>query len=373
MVGRRHTIYLVPGFFGFANLGELRYFGHVHPALVRACRAHGIAADVRVVRTHPTASLRLRAVRVVEAMAAGAGPMHLVGHSTGGLDARLVTSPGVSLPTGHDVEALARRVRTVITVAAPHYGTPLASPLTGLVGRRLLQVLSLSTIYVLRFGRLPLSAVLALGAAFARLDRHLGVNSALLDQLFGELLDDFSPGRRRAIGALFAAVARDQALLLQVTAEGMDVFNATTRDRPGVRYGAVVTRARRPGLGSTLAAGLDPSAQATHALYQALYRLAARTPPGRVPPLARGQASALRRAYGRVPGAEENDGVVPTRSQVWGDVIHAARADHHDVLGHFDDPQHVPPHFDWLATGTGFDRTAFEALWEDVARWIAGV
>jgi aspartokinase len=27
--GRRHHVYLVPGFLGFANLGRITYFGHV--------------------------------------------------------------------------------------------------------------------------------------------------------------------------------------------------------------------------------------------------------------------------------------------------------------------------------------------------------
>lgn len=89
------------------------------------------------------------------------------------------------------------------------------------------------------------------------------------------------------------------------------------------------------------------------------------------PPLTRQQSDALARAYERVPEPSANDGIVPTRSQVWGDVIHAARADHHDVIGHFGDPAHVPPHFDWLATGTGFGRADFEALWTHVARFVA--
>jgi hypothetical protein len=79
----------------------------------------------------------------------------------------------------------------------------------------------------------------------------------------------------------------------------------------------------------------------------------------------------LRRAYGRLPNQAANDGVVPTRSQVWGDVIHAAQGDHLDVLGHFRDPSHSPPHFDWLATGSEFTRAKFELLWTDVARYLA--
>jgi hypothetical protein len=371
-----HHIYLVPGFFGFANLGELRYFAHVRDILIDHSRRLGLAVRVHAVRTPPTASLPRRASHLGEVIAAtagrGDGPIHLIGHSSGGLDVRLLLSPGVSLPTRLDVERVASRTRTAVTVATPHRGTPLASLFMSVLGQRLLRLLSLSTIRVLRYGRLPLSLVLKLGAVFARVDRHLGVNSALLDQLFGQLLADFSVGRRRAIGRLFAEVSRDRTLLAQLTPEALDVFNAAARDRPGVRYGSVVARARPPGVRSTLAAGLDPTAQASHAFYQALHHLLAGATPIPSPALTRPQVRVLSRAYGTVPAITASDGMVPTLSQVWGNVVHATRGDHLDVIGHFDDPSHVPPHYDWLATGTGFARSDFEALWADVARYVAG-
>jgi triacylglycerol esterase/lipase EstA (alpha/beta hydrolase family) len=374
MPGRDH-VYLVPGFFGFTKLGEIRYFAHVLDFLRTRAPALGVRAETHVVRTHPTASLPERAARVVETIAETMGrdgAVHLIGHSSGGLDVRLAVAPGVSLPSTVDAERVARRVRTVVTVATPHHGTPLASFFASLLGQRLLGFLSLWTAYVLRFGRLPISVVARLGTVYARLDDHVGLNIVLLDQLFGQLLADFSPTRRHAVETFLASVSRDQALLPQVTPEGMEVFNATTRDRPGVRYGSVVTRAHPPGMRSTLAAGLDPSAQATHALYQALYRLASRTPRGRISPLAAAQARRLRRAYGTLPGPGANDGIVPTRSQPWGDVIHAAQADHLDVIGHFYDRADPPRHADWLTTGSGFDAEHFEAVWADVVGYVLG-
>jgi triacylglycerol esterase/lipase EstA (alpha/beta hydrolase family) len=373
--GASEHVYLVPGFFGFANLGELRYFAHVREFLREACRAEGIAVAIHDVRTQPTASLRRRALRVLNTMALTLprrARAHLIGHSSGGLDVRLLVSAGVRLAPHGDAERLLDQVRSVVTVATPHRGTPVASFFTGLLGQQMLQLLSLTTIHLLRFGRVPLGVLLRLGGVFARLDRHLGVNSALLDQLFGQLLADFSPGRRRALGRLLGEVHADQALLTQLTPEGMELFDALSVVRPGVRAGSVVTCAQAPGVGSTLAAGLDPTAQATHALFQALYRLAARTPPDRHPSLTPVQARALVRRYGALPEVGANDGVVPTLSQVWGTVIHATRADHMDVVGHFGDLAHVPPHFDWLATGTGFTRADFETLWTDVARFVAG-
>jgi pimeloyl-ACP methyl ester carboxylesterase len=164
-VSEPHHIYLVPGFFGFANLGDLRYFGHVQEFLAHACPAAGLPVEIHAVRTEPTSSLPRRACRVLETIAAtapGEGPVHLIGHSSGGLDARLLVAPEVALPTEIDVERFARRVRTVVTVSAPHYGTPLASFLTGLLGQQLLQLLSLTAIVSLRLGRLPLSVLLRL-------------------------------------------------------------------------------------------------------------------------------------------------------------------------------------------------------------------
>lgn len=370
-------IYLIPGFLGFANLGRISYFGHVRRILATRLAAAELDARIHIVRTSPTASLPKRAARVAETIAAtagdDAGPLHLIGHSSGGLDARMFLAPEVALPTSADVERLAARVRSVVTIATPHHGTPLASFFTTLRGQQLLQLLSLLTIYMLHFGHLPLAGLLWMGSRFVRLG-DLVANSELLDELFGRLLEDFTAARRRSVRAMLRDVVHDQALMLQLTPEAMEVFNASVLPRPGVRYGAVVAEAARPSLCSTIAVGFDPAAQVTHAIYRVLYRLAAATPRSFSPPLAPEVARTLRRAYKAMPDAAANDGIVPTRSQAWGPVLHAAVADHLDVLGHFRDASHEPPHVDWLVTGSGFDRARFEALWSEVARFLtAGV
>jgi hypothetical protein len=279
-----------------------------------------------------------------------------------------MVSPGVTLPTGADVPRCAAAVRTVVTVATPHHGTPLAEGLGGLLGQQALRILSLATIHTLRSGRLPLAAVLQL-ARLLRLGR--AAPSGVLEQLYQQLLADFSGERRRAVEGFLADVKTDHGLVSQLTPAGMELFNASTEDRPGLPYGCVVTQSRPPGLRSLWAAGLSPYAQATHAFFVGLYRLSSRMPRGWLPRLDHAAVGALRRAYGRVPSTTANDGIVPTLSQVRGAVLHAAWADHHDVLGHFNAPTHVPPHFDWVASGSGFDRRRFEALWEDVAAFLA--
>ncbi len=372
MSKRPHHLVLVPGFFGFANLGDFAYFAHVRELLGELGPPLGIEGEVRALHTEPTASLPRRAALLAETVATlldqADGDVTLIGHSSGGLDARLLVAPGVSLPTLADVERCASRVRAVICVSAPHRGTPLAHLFGSLLGQQLLALLSLATIHALRTGRLPLAVALRL----AGLMRRPGSKpTGVLDQLFVQLLADFSVARRRAVEQFFAHVQRDQGLVEQITPAGMELFNASTHPRPGVRYASVVTRGREPGLRSLLRAGLDPYAQATHALYLGLHRFASRTPRNQLTHLSPPQADALRRVYGRIPDPAANDGIVPTLSQVWGDVIAAVWADHHDVIGHFHQPTHVPPHFDWVASGTGFDRTGFEAVWRSVALYAS--
>jgi hypothetical protein len=369
-----HDVYLIPGFFGFSAFGELRYFGHVEMALADALHRRGIKARIHAVDTLPTASIRMRAVRLIEAIdqtASADGPIHLIGHSTGAMDARLLSAPSISLPTQVAVERYAARIRSCIGIAGPHEGTPAAKFFAGFMGQRILQVLSLATIYSLRFGKLPLSAVVRLGAVFAHLDGPLLGRRTFLDQLYNQLLADFTDERRVQIEAFLREIRSDQSLVLQLTPEGIDLFNASAIDRPDIAYGCVVARARAPGLGALGAIGLDATSLGTHAIYQALYRITADTPRKRKRELSLVQRAALAASYGRIPSRHANDGLVPVLSQVWGHVIAAVDADHLDVIGHFNDPGATVPHVDWLSTGTGYSRADFQRTWDAVAAFIA--
>ena len=372
-MNRSLDVVLVPGFLGFVNLGRITYFGHLQRALGERFAAQGFDARIHVARTPPTASLPIRAARLAEAIEKTAkrrhAPLHVIGHSSGGLDVRLLTAPGVALPTAVDVARLASRIDSVVTISTPHHGTPLASFFATLRGQQLLQILSLNTIYVLHFGHLPISALLWMGARVLRFGEVVA-NSEVLDELFSRLLEDFSVGRRRAVRALLRDVVQDQALMLQLARESMEVFNAAVLPRAGVRYGAVVTKAAPPSLRATLAAGIDPAAQATRVVYSALHQLIAAAPNRAAPQLAKADQRVLQRAYGATPSGDASDGIVPTLSQAWGHVIHAAIADHLDALGHFRDASHDPPHVDWLMSGSGFDRARFEALVDDVVRFL---
>jgi hypothetical protein len=366
-----HHVLLIPGFFGFTTSGDFAYFGHVRDLIAEIGPPAGLDGEIRIVRTDPTASLSKRAARVAEAIGdlldGPGGEVSLVGHSSGGLDARLAVTPKVSLPTDVDVERSARAVRAVVTISTPHHGTPVADFFNNLLGQQILRLLSISTMYSLRAGRLPVGAVLRM----AKLLRSPGAKpQGVVAQIFAELLADFSLDRRRAIEDFFGSIRGDQDLVAQITPAATDIFNASTQDRPSVRYGCVVTRARPPGLASVVRAGLGVYAQSTHAVFAALHRICARSRANRGRPIPLADAETLRRAFHRKVDPQGNDGIVPTASQLWGDPIAGVWADHLDVIGHFDHPTHVPPHFDWLVSGTGFTRPQFERLWRDIALWL---
>jgi hypothetical protein len=60
-----------------------------------------------------------------------------------------------------------------------------------------------------------------------------------------------------------------------------------------------------------------------------------------------------------------SDGIVPTLSQVHGRLLHVARADHLDMVGHYTLASGRTG--DWLPSGAGFTPAAFGATWEAVA------
>ncbi len=369
-----HHIYLIPGFFGFVNFGRLVYFGHVRDVLEEVLDRYGMRAEIHRTRPSPTASLRQRAAQLhehVRATAGGTGPIHLIGHSTGALDARLLVSPDVQLAASIDVRPIAQRVRSVVGVAAPHHGTPLASFFNGLLGQTLLRLLSLATVETLRTGRLPLSITARLGAALARASLPGGMAEAVLEQLYDELIQQLPAGDRDTFAEFFRLVYKDQALLPQLTPEGIDLFNAAAVDRNTVRYASVVTRAERPSMRRQLKVGVKPYDQATYMAFRALHWRTGVSGRWRPPPLSPEHRTRLQSLFGEVPSAIDSDGIVPTLSQCWGELLYGAKGDHLDVIGHFHAPKHQPPHRDWLMTHSGFGRPEFVAAWTAVAAMLA--
>src|SRR4030095_14138301 len=91
-----HHVYFTPGMFGFARLASYDYFAHVRNALTARFKEAGQLISTHVVDVLPTASVRRRAAKLsalIDRTSEGKGPIHLVGHSSGGLAPRTGGSP----------------------------------------------------------------------------------------------------------------------------------------------------------------------------------------------------------------------------------------------------------------------------------------
>ena len=369
---RRRIVFLVPGFFGFTSVGAVSYFERVEQLLGEALRRRG--ADARIVRcaTLPTASIPRRADtlrrQVLRHGGLQADELHFVGHSTGGLDVRMLLSPGVKISRGDAEERVARLARTAISVATPHHGTPLANDFLTIQGQTLLLVLS--ALATSGQGRGTLVAAGRAIAALARLDDWLGRDRGPLDRISDALLRRLRFDRRHPVWQYLDEIERDQGAVLQLTPEGVALFDAAVVDRPGIAYGCVVAGTPRPRERLGAQDLLDPEYVALRALFRILYALTSRPHP-RYPypqPAAAAQR-ALDRALGFKATPATNDGIVPTLSQLHGHVLHVARADHLDVVGHY--TLAGGRSVDWLPSGAGFTPEAFAATWDAVAGAIA--
>ncbi|MBK6691362.1 MAG: hypothetical protein IPG50_04060 [Myxococcales bacterium] len=380
-----HRLYFSPGMFGFGRLGAYDYFEHLERAIAARLRAAGHEAVSYVVDVPPTASLRRRATVLAELVARTAeddGPIHLVGHSTGGLDARLVASPSALLPCAPGALAWLSRLKTVTTLNTPHCGTPLASFFATLSGQRMLYAMSALTIMALTASAPPMAAASALVVAIGSADRALGLELRALDRATDALLRVLDDAPRKEIKNFLDAIRGDQGSVIQLTPEAMDLFQVGVEDRAFVHYQSVVTMAPAPSALGALRSISGAWSVASTALFAALWRISARTHEQYpcTAPLNEAQRFALGRAFGSVPEPGQSDGVVPTRSQVWGEVAWAGHGDHLDVLGHFRGGKKggargdaaAVPHRDWLCSGAGFNRERFDAMVEAVTARMSG-
>jgi triacylglycerol lipase len=113
----KHPVVLCHGLFGTHKYGAGPFSaGDYFRGILREMRSWGL--EVHAPRVHPTAGVYRRAWKLAERIEASLGdrPFHLVGHSMGGLDARLLASD----------PAWASRVVSLTTIGTPHLGTCLA-------------------------------------------------------------------------------------------------------------------------------------------------------------------------------------------------------------------------------------------------------
>ena len=369
----KRLVFLVPGFFGFSSVGAVSYFQDVEDALRRGLSRRRVDAQIVRCETQPTASIVRRADRlrrqVIDHGGLRAQELHFVGHSTGGLDVRMLLTPGVAIARGNSAQRIAERTRTAISVATPHHGTPLANHFNTMQGQTLLLIAS--ALATTGQGRGAIVGAAQAVALVAQLDDWMGRSDTALDRIAAGLLRKIRYNRRGPIWKYLREIEMDQGGVLQLTPEGMNLFDAAVVDRVGIDYGCVVAGVPKPREQFRARDLVDPERMALRALFRLLHALrrsstrVIRTRRAARPTATAGSiaASVSRRT------ASTSDGVVPTLSQLHGRVLHVACADHLDVVGHY--TLAAKGTGDWLPSGAGFTPEAFESLWDDVAGAIA--
>ena len=368
----KRLVFLVPGFFGFDSVGAVNYFEDVGRSLDGALRRRGVVAHIVRCRTQPTASIRRRANvlrrQVIESGGLRASELHFVGHSTGGLDVRMLLTPGFKIARGDSEGRIVGLTRTAISVATPHHGTPLANHFATIQGQTLLLVLS--ALATSGQGRGAILAAAKAIALIARLDDWLGGAQTPLDRLAEGLLRRIRLDRNDPAWMYLGEIESDQGAVLQLTPEGIDLFDAAVADSPGIDYGCIVAGVPRPSEEFRLRELVDPEYVVLRALFRLLHVLTARPHPRYpYPKPTKATQRVLDRGLGFEATPQISDGIVPTLSQLHGRILHVTRADHLDLVGHYTLAGGGTAN--WLPSGAGFTPEAFDATWDAVAEAIA--
>ncbi|MFY0526359.1 esterase/lipase family protein [Archangium gephyra] len=386
----QNHIVLVPGFGGFDALGSLRYYHGVTQVLGPSPLVLHYFPNL------PTASVQTRARRLrlwlgdlqERRVIGGKDALHLVGHSTGGLDIRQLLidyrrREGTQAP-GMDV---LERIRTVQFISTPQRGTNLARRVRGLGGAsrvltRWMPRMLYETTRALRTG----------GVSFAGrcLQRMWPPDEGSPDWLDAAIQTMVGFGARRE--NLERALARASYFetlrwLMHVSTDVAAISDLDPVRAPGapespahrtspdeerdflrakdIHYRSIVTVAKRP-------------AEDARGLFKFVYGLTSRGP---TPEL--GQARSIpwlgeSKQGTRMLTPSDNDGIVNSVSMVWPDAESSflVEADHADVIGHFrysqpprqelDAPQRYYQ-YDLLSSGSNFGQREFEALWGEIA------
>ncbi|MEZ4230261.1 MAG: hypothetical protein R3B89_13875 [Polyangiaceae bacterium] len=363
-------IYLIPGMFGFGTLAGFDYFVHMRRELTERYRARGEDVVIEVVPTPPTSSIRYRAAMLAEQVSAHATdglPIHLIGHSTGGLDARLVLSPTTNLPVRDEQLEWTKRVQSLVTLNTPHYGTPLAGYFATVSGTRVLYALSLFTVVSLSLGEPSLAIFSKLLAALGGVDAFIGGDSRLIGRATDMVLRYVDTGGRGEIREFLSKVRHDQGGVIQLMPEALDLFNAATEDNDDVRYGCVAAAAPPPVSLRVARRVRSPYAALTAGVYTTLYTFASQAHkryPYAVPSAAEKQR--IREGVRTEVDDRSNDGVVPTLSMLWGKLLWVGEGDHLDMLGHFHDDRPGSLHTDWMTSGAHFGPERFAEILDEI-------
>jgi len=351
------VVLFVPGFFGFGSFGHpdrplIEYFAKVEDAL---SRAHMRPLRFAVHEPPPAGSLaeRVRSLhaKAMELIGGGATRLHLVGHSTGGVDARLLANPRYAALPGRG--ELIARIASVVTISAPLHGTPLARR----IGRGTwvaVPALWFGSILASR-GRLRLAGQVA--NVFNLLKRATLRQPTPTDTVIAQLAD-VDEDTAHEIRRFLADVAGDHRLVRDLTPEAMGELNRSLDGGDRVALFSFVSVA--PG------AGLSPFAFLSAPLQRLLYDLTRTLSAGPPPDTARVPDGPWIGERQMAVDASSSDGIVPAWSQTLGGrAAGIVLGDHLDVIGHYEAAGAT-----FLRSGSRFDDARFRALWRQVGQCI---
>lgn len=170
------------------------------------------------------------------------------------------------------------------------------------------------------------------------------------------------------IRAYLEALGKDSGTLADLSQEACSRFAKGVQDAPDVRYASIATCAPR---GRVLRA-MPPAVWASTQIFHLFHFVTGR--------YAREHGYALqteavenrfREDLGMEPDDRDNDGLVPTRSQIHGELLGAYLSDHLDVVGMF-------PHYEgnrrfvgWIDSGSSFRTPELRDLYGRIADAMA--
>ena len=319
--------------------------------------------------------------------------VHFVGHSTGGLDIRMMLSPGGAIDTGRDftkdshsdegvyltpaerqnLPDLIKKIRSATSVATPHRGTPIANFAMRFAADRLLR-----GIHHCSERPLPefiLKEGLAFTSCVTKPIKPFLCETSFLNWIVGTILSA-DPDK---VVQYVQQAGEDVGALRNLTQEGMDMGDALLVDREGVRYGSIITGTNKP---TDMIATGDFLMWWTTAFFRVARFLVSRKNDDYAY-ITDDLEKTMRKFYcqDRIDHPEvgdleindqTSDGIVPTLSQPYGEILGVFASDHLDCVGHF-------PHFrengkavsGWVRSGAGFNEERHNLLWTRVADFIA--
>ncbi len=360
------VIVLVPGFLGFSRTGGFYYFADRVSSTLRGALEAAKRRAIPVVPccTLPTDRLAARQEKLVSELAlmcdriGNVRRLHLVGHSAGGVDAQLLTCerPLQDSQWTSEANRVREKIKSVIGIAAPHYGTCLSNaPIAKLASQPLRQLV---TDPVREVEVLPSIA------------RQLWDMTRLLRYESDFQVTKLLVSRFQDSGRFLWEIIGHRGLIEDLAPAAM------TAIRPRCGKGNAFLRSF---------VTMTPTAQNADPFFRDLHELTANT--SEAPPNAAVMKAAIVlnehareaiRSGAAIPAFDErtNDGVVNSVRQLVDpndpdELAGIVVADHADVLGHYDRQdifiQGKPLNIGLFHSGAGFGDDQFYALYRRVA------